>query len=199
MNHQSHLDYFKNWKTSSCVKGQIPVTWSDDDLQFNWVETIQTKEVPRDDIWPGFATDQKFYLEEIHSRWKIPDQSTQHYMALEPNLPNNFKTIFDSFKDKDYSYNFLKLTPGHMLVWHFDTYATFVRRNNISHNDTNKIKRTAILLNDWTFGQSIQIGNDVVSHWSKGDTITWQSYVWHGAANYGAEDLIIAQVSYLDE
>lgn len=198
MDHNS-LEQYADWRNFGCTKGYIPVTWLLENLNLNWIETVQTDEVPKNDVWPSFTTEQKYYLKDLHSRWGVPDYSTKHYMAFMPELKNGFENILDSFLNKNYTYNFLKITSGHMLVWHFDTYATFVRRNNISIDDAKKIKRTAIMLTDWNFGHSIQIGNEMLSHWKKGDTFTWDSYVWHGAANYGSSDLVIVQVSYIDE
>ena len=193
------LEQYADWKNFNCTKGSIPVTWNLKNLNIEWVETVQTDEVPLNDIWPSFTTDQKYYLKKLHSQWGVPDPSTKHYMSFMPELKNGFENILDTFKNKNYTYNFLKITPGHMLVWHFDTYATFVRRNNISIDEAKKIKRTAIMLTHWDFGHSVQIGNDVLSHWKIGDTFTWDSYVWHGAANYGSSELIIIQVSYIND
>ena len=55
------------------------------------------------------------------------------------------------------------------------------------------------MMNDWKFGQVIQIGNEVISHWSQGDTFSWPNSTWHGASNFGGSDLVVMQVSYLNE
>ena len=86
-----------------------------------------------------------------------------------------------------------------MLVWHYDTYATFVRRKNLSKEHAEKIKRSAVIMTSWDVGQVIQIGDEFLSHWSAGDVFTWESFAWHGVCNFGKSEIIAMQVSYLDE
>jgi hypothetical protein len=193
------LEKFKDLTKYNAVKFRIDCTWTSNDLNFDWIETVQTKEVPDDDPWDSFTTDMKRDLEEIHKEWKIPDQSTWHLMSHCPSLNENLKTILDKFPYKTLSYNFIKITPGHMLVWHFDTYATFVHRKNLTIEYAETIKRSVILMNDWDVGQVIQIGNELLGNWTAGDVYTWESFAWHGTCNFGKSDIIAMQISYLDE
>lgn len=194
-----NLDKFNQLTNYGATKTHINCTWDTSDLNFNWVETVQTKEVPRDDPWDSFTTDMKYQLEELHHSWGVPDASTRHWMAFRPQLNNKLHAVLDHFKQSTISYNFIKITSGHMLVWHYDTYATFVRNQNLTINDAENIKRSAVLMTDWVVGQVIQIGNDVITHWKAGDVITWDSFAWHGTCNFGPGDMIVMQVSYIDE
>jgi len=190
------LKKYENWKEFGCLKTSVDANWSSEDIKFEWEKTIQTDEVPKDDVWDSYSTDQKYILADLHSAWGIPDISTEHYMSFSPMLIDKFLTILQPFENYNHSHNLLKLTPGHMLVWHFDTYATFIKRKNIPQADADSIKRSAILMTDWDCGHVIQIGNEVLSHWKKGDVFTWDSYTWHGACNFGKTDMILAQISY---
>lgn len=190
---------FANWKNYKPIKSKINATWLTADLNFDWIHTVQTDEVPTDDVWNSYTTDQKYLLSKLHKRWNIPDSSTAHWMCFEPKLPPALLPILDLFKKHNYSFNLLKLTPGHMLAWHFDTYATFVKRKTVLQSDAEKIKRSVIMLTPWDCGQVIQIGDELLSHWSPGSVFTWDSYAWHGTANFGKSDMIVAQVSYLYE
>jgi hypothetical protein len=193
------LEKFNNIAQYGTTRSTIPVTWTDDDLNFEWLETVQTLEVPVNDPWDSFTTDMKYELQELHSGWKVPDASTWHLMAHKPELNDNLKPILNHFSYKNLSYNFIKITPGHMLVWHYDTYATFVHRNDLTFADADKIKRSAILMNDRDRGQIIEVGNNIIAHWKAGSVLTWESFAWHGAANFGPTDMIVMQISYLDE
>jgi len=93
---------------------------------------------------------------------------------------------------------FLKLTPGCCLMWHYDSFSAFVKFQNIDMADYGKVKRAAIMINDWNFGQTIQLGDHVFGHWKKGDVYTWQGDMWHGAGNFGLSNLVCFQVTYLD-
>ncbi len=185
-----------NWNKPEVVFGNVPCTWHRVDVP--WVEVIQTKEVNIKDPWKIYTTDLKYQLEDLHSSWNIPPESVTHYMSIRPELEPGLEQCLDHFKDFKYSYNLLKITSGHMVVWHFDTYATFVKEIGIEQKDSDKIKRTAIALTPWGFGHVIQIGGDVLSGWKMGDTFTWSGDTWHGACNFGKDDLIIMQVTYID-
>lgn len=194
-----NLDKFNKLENYGAIKSHINCTWSNDDLKFDWVETIQTKEVPVDDPWDSFTTDMKHSLEHLHRSWGVTDNSTWHLMAHKPQLNDKLQPILDQFPYETLSYNFIKITPGHMLVWHYDTYATFVHRKNLTFENAEKIKRSAVMMNDWSVGQVIQIGKELFGHWRAGDVYTWESFAWHGTANFGPEEMIVMQVSYLDE
>ena len=160
---------------------------------------IQTEEVPPGDEWNSYTTDLKYQLARLHGQWNIPRESVKHYMSLEPKLPKQLESALEPFRSTKYSYNFLKLTPGHMLVWHFDTYATFVRRTDLPEDRWKDINRAVVMITPWNFGQVIQIGGDILSQWEIGDIYTWNSDTWHGACNFGNSDLIVMQITYVEE
>ena len=195
-----NLEKFNNLENYGATKSHIEPLWTNSDfLGFEWVETVQTKEVPHDDPWNSFTTDMKYQLEALHTSWRIPDASTWHLMSHKPELNERLLPILDHFKQQTVSYNFIKITPGHMLAWHYDTYATFVNRHDLTFEDSENIKRSAVLMNDWDVGQVVQVGHDIITHWKAGDVITWDSFAWHGTANFGRADMLVMQVSYIDE
>lgn len=189
-----------NWSTQSGISGSIENTWEDRDLQvLDWEETYMIDEVPAHDSWDTFATRQKIELEELFKSWGVSKQGTRHYMSIRPRLNANLTKILDNFNLFDHNYNFLKLTPGNQILWHFDTFATFVKFNQIDQTDIDRVYRTAIMMTSWDKGQVLQIGNDVYTHWNAGDCFTWKGYTWHGAANFGPSDMIIAQITFLKD
>lgn len=192
------LKKYETWEKFKAQISKVNSNWNFDPKKFEWHKTVQTDEVPKNDVWESYTTTQKYFLADLHKSWGIPDESTVHYMSFNPDLTGDLNSITEPFKKYNYSCNLLKLTAGHMLAWHFDTYATFVKRKNIIQRDAENIKRSAVMLTDWDCGQVIQIGNEVFSHWTKGDVFTWMSYTWHGVCNFGKSDMILAQISYLD-
>jgi hypothetical protein len=171
--------------------------WCDQDLEFDWVSTVQTDEVPHDDAWPSWSTQQKHQLRELHYRLGYTDIVTQHWMAFDPPLKSGLADILSAFPHQVRSHTALKLTPGHMLAWHYDTYAYFLHHHQLQESDMQQVWRSAVMLRDWHSGQVIQIGDRVISHWRRGDVFTWQGYTWHGTANFGSADMVVLQVSYL--
>jgi len=188
---------YKNWQQYTCERGKTPITWKDQYKNFNWQETFMIDEIPTSDVWNTYATTAKYEFENFLRSKKIPKECTRHYMALNPKLDNEFLSVLDFYKNRKHHYNFLKITPACSLVWHCDTYATFVKHNNISAEHSSNISRTIVMLEDWSIGQTIQIGNSFLHKWSKGDTYTWKGDQWHGAANFGYEDLVIMQITWL--
>jgi hypothetical protein len=189
---------FKNWQKTGGIHTSVPVTWSPEDLSsFEWLETYQTHEVPKDDKWNTHATDLKIQLEDLYAEWHVPKEPTLHYMCLAPALSAGLQKAYDSFDAGKKHYNFLKITPGHVSFWHFDSYATFVKHNDIDVKRHKDIQRSAVMMTDWCFGQVLQIGGTVYSGWNAGDVFTWVGDTWHGAANFGIEDFTVMQVTYL--
>lgn len=178
----------------------VPVTWNDEDIStLAWEETFMTNEIPENDSWNTYATHKKLKLEELYNSWSVPKEGTKHYMSIRPDLTDNLKHILTPYNNLSFNYNFLKLTPGCQLTWHFDTYATFVKFNDIPEEKSSKIRRTIIMMNDWDVGQIFQVGQTVFHHWSVGDTFSWQGEAWHGMCNFGPSDIIISQITYLED
>jgi hypothetical protein len=177
----------------------IEVTWTADDLSLlSWEPTYMTDEIPKDNNWDTFATRNKKKLESLYKEWKVPKEGSLHHMCIRPELTDNLRSILNAVNHTTYNYNFLKLTPGCSLMWHYDTYATFVKHNNISKDKINQVCRTAVMMRNWDRGQVMQIGDKIYTHWNAGDCITWKSDTWHGVANFGPSDIIIGQLTFLD-
>ena len=192
---------FINWRKHSAKKSRVQnVTWSNDDiLTLPWQETYMINEIPDDDSWNTFATKSKKELEDIFIEWGVPKEGGLHYMSIRPKLTIRLSSLLNPFELMKFNYNFLKLTPGCSLMWHFDTYATFVKFNNINESEASNVCRTVVMLEDWDRGQILQVGNEVYSHWYAGDTYTWKGDTWHGMSNFGPSDCIISQITFLDE
>lgn len=192
---------YEDWQKHTGHVGKIKdPSWSEEDYaDFEWKETYMIDEIPHNDSWNTFATQHKLDSEQLYREWGIIKENTKHYMCIRPELPENLKTMLVEYHNRSHNYNFLKLTPGNQIVWHFDTFATFVKFNNIKQEQINDVCRTVVMLSDWDRGQMLQVGNEVYTHWSKGDTYTWKSDVWHGMCNFGPSDCTIAQITFLDE
>lgn len=124
---------YENWKEHSADESSVEeVTWKDSDLlTLPWNSTYMTDEIPEDSSWDTFATHQKKSLESMYKTWGVPKDGSLHYMSIRPKLTKRLQSILLPYQHKTFNYNFLKLTSGCSLMWHFDTYATFVRFNKI--------------------------------------------------------------------
>lgn len=194
----TQTEQYINWNKSKTIKSSIEPAWDPANIDVPWTEVIQTEEVVVGDPWNIYTTDLKYQLAELHADWSIPRESVKHYMSLRPTLHNGLETALVPFEKYTHNYSLLKLTAGHMIVWHFDTYATFVKHNDIQQQDADKIKRSIVMLTPWSFGHVLQIGSEVISGWNVGDIITWSNDTWHGACNFGRDDFTIMQVTYIE-
>lgn len=177
------------------VKSKVPVTWSSKSLQIIW----KPKEVCINQASLGdwnLPTDDIDTLDNMYKAWDINVNGTNHSHSLDFNLNFNIQEILNNIPGTNHQYSFLKLSPGNCIPWHFDTYRTYIIKNNISPNKNNEIQRSIVMMDNWKIGQVIQFGKKIVSHWMIGDTFTWDSKMWHGAANFGNKDLIIMMITY---
>ena len=192
---QSYVD----WQSYGYTLKTIPPTWDNEYEFFDWKETFMIDEIPSNDVWNIPSTATKYQLEDMYRSLGINKEATKHYMALNPKLDEGLNAILSHFPYNKLHYNFLKLTPGNNIMWHFDTYATFIKHNDVTDDELKNIKRTGVLLSPWNFGQIIQVGNQILHNWKVGDCCTWTSDQWHGASNFGFSDLVIMQITYVDD
>lgn len=192
---------YENWQEHDATESSVEdVTWNSNDLlTLPWEATYMTDEIPEDSSWDTFATKNKKSLESMYKKWGVPKEGSLHYMSIRPPLTKRLSTLIQPYAHMHFNYNFLKLTPGCSLMWHFDTYATFVRYNNIDEDAVHNVCRSIIMTEDWDRGQVLQVGDEVYTHWQAGDTYTWKGDTWHGMANFGPNDIVVAQVTFLDE
>ena len=180
------------------TKNNIPVTWQPKDwLSYEWEEKFMGKEVPKDDVWNSPATKEILKQEKLWAQSGINSDCTKHYMSIRPPLSQGLQEILKHYKTVDHNYNFLKLTAGHNIVKHYDSYASFIKFNNIPEEMHKKIKRTIVMMTEWSFGQVLQIHDSIESHWQIGNTYTWEGDTWHGLGNFGLDDCVIMQVTWL--
>jgi hypothetical protein len=190
---------FINWRESKFTKSHFDLNISDDEITANWVETYMIDEVPKNDVWKIYSTDRKIALEDLYVTSGIIKECTRHYMDITPTIDGELKKFVDTFAGQIHHSTFLKLPAGCSLIWHYDSYSAFVKFKQIPEEKYHKIRRSAIMLRDWDFGQAIQIGGEMISNWKKGDIFTWQGDVWHGAGNFGLSDITVLQVTFLDD
>lgn len=192
---------YENWREHSADESSVDeITWTTNDLlTLPWEATYMTDEIPTGDDWDTFATQNKKALEAMYKKWGVPKDGSLHYMSIRPKLTKGLSSLLFPYAHMKFNYNFLKLTPGCSLMWHFDTYATFVKFNNIDENNVHNVCRTVTMMENWDRGQVLQVGDEVYTHWLAGDTYTWKGDVWHGMSNFGPSDCIVSQITFLDE
>ncbi len=109
------------------------------------------------------------------------------------------KYFFDKKSMPDWSRKILKMSklenaylvvhmnpPGSTNPWHYDTFAGMSKmKTDPKSKVKKKIMRVLLFVDDWHWGHFLQVGNQVVSNWKKGDIYSWKSDRYHLATNSG--------------
>lgn len=88
---------------------------------------------------------------------------------------------------------FHKLTPGHYLPTHSDSYGFYRQQHAI--DDLNQIMRYIVFLEDWQDGQLLTVGDRVYTKWMAGDCVGWKGKTPHAAINFGTTDRYTLQIT----
>ena len=105
------------------------------------------------------------------------------------------KNVIDQTKLKNASIGLIKVSPGHVIPWHYDSYVFYKQTNNIE--EENNVERHIIFPFSWHWGHIYQIGNNVISNWKEGERYTWPIFRYHLAVNAGVKDLYLLAITGL--
>ena len=191
-NFSLHQQSLIDWRNYSAIYiGSVTPTWGE--LLLPWDQTFCIEEIPADDNWGTSSTDLHMWLEEKFVEWDNIKQATEHYMSISPEIDFDITEIINILGCKEYLCNFMQIPNGRLIPWHCDTYGHFVKTFNATANN---LLRAIVFMEAWTFGQTVQLGDSVLSHWQAGDIYSWDNEAWHGAANFGNTPFTIMQITY---
>lgn len=74
--------------------------------------------------------------------------------------------------------------PGQVLPWHYDRH--FMLRR-LYPNDTRMVVRILVFMENWKTGHVLQIHNEMLYNWKRGQVMIWHPNTYHLAANIGLE------------
>ena len=179
-------------KKNYLTQFKIPVVWNLKEFNFEWQESYCINRTEGKDKWP-LPSAETAILDKCFEEWNVNREGTKHYHS---HIANIEQEIFNLLPGKNHLQNFLKLTPGNVIPWHYDTFRYYIKTNNVNDTDVRSVHRILIFVEDWKVGQIVQFGKKIVSHWKAGDCFTWNRNLWHGACNFGNKDLIMMQVNF---
>lgn len=93
----------------------------------------------------------------------------------------------------DVSYAVHNISSGQILPYHRDQYARYKKIYNI--DDSMKIERIILFLEDWSPGHILGIGDRIISNWEAGDWVSWRGQTVHMAANLGQFNRYTLQIT----
>jgi len=74
--------------------------------------------------------------------------------------------------------------PGQILPWHYDRHFML---KNLYPDDKRMIARILVFMQDWKIGHVLQIHDDLLVKWKKGQAVIWHPDTYHVSANIGLE------------
>lgn len=74
--------------------------------------------------------------------------------------------------------------PGQILPWHYDRH--FMLRR-LYPDDSRIIVRILVFMEEWKTGHVLQIQDEMLYNWKRGQAVIWHPTTYHVAANIGLE------------
>ncbi len=105
------------------------------------------------------------------------------------------KNVIDQTNLKNASIGIIKVSPGHVIPWHYDSYVFYKKTNN--SKEEHNVERHIVFPFSWHWGHIYQIGNNVISNWEEGECYTWPMFRYHLAVNAGVENLYLLAITGL--
>jgi hypothetical protein len=137
---------------------------------------------------------------KLHISAGYTEHNTRRYQITSGNnheFPDFCHRIAKLCGLEHHSMAMIRQRPGNVVPWHFDTYKMIRDANNITEENASTIKRYLVFLEDWDWGHMLQVGNNVLSNWKKGDIYTWPYGMYHLSCNAGLNDKWTMQVTGL--
>jgi len=141
-----------------------------------------------------------FNCQEDLILWKSQGYSQEHFTGEMYDMRNPMPTWTEKFLNvfggTNIGLSFYKMNTCNILPQHRDTYYRYIKLFNIQ--DTSKIHRAVIFLEDWRPGHIFEIERTPITNWKAGEYVLWQYDAEHMAANLGLEPRYTLQVTYTD-
>lgn len=179
------------WNLDTAIfLGTVPVSWDRSVLQqLHWITMDIKGEVSEMSREPAALQNQ------WHLTW-VPQEASAHRMAFDVADHFDKSAIEPLIPGQHHTYSIIEIPPGHILPWHRDYYNHHIKKFMISEYDAHHVSRAVVCLADWTYGQIVQIGSEMLHHWRAGDVFSWPHAAWHGAANFGNHAMTFLQITY---
>jgi len=141
---------------------------------------------------------ESFNCQEDLILWRSQGYSQEHFTGemydMRNLMPMWAEKFFSVFEGNNIGLSFYKMNTCNILPHHRDTYSRYIKLFNIQ--DTSKIHRAVIFLEDWQPGHIFEIEKTPITNWKAGEYVLWQYDAEHMAANLGLEPRYTLQVTY---
>lgn len=179
--------FSKTFNDSYIHCGQLDLPWEDveRDLQVWQQDQTFTEAVVNDD--PALRDRNP---ELWHKQWPYRQQGyTAHNTRIWKNTNQSDKIQFpweqDICRQLPLDKAIATLTrqdPGQILPWHQDS---FYYHRVCHQEDSRPIWRFLVFMRDWQIGHMLQVNDQLLANWKRGDVVVWHPGTMHLAANVG--------------
>ena len=110
-------------------------------------------------------------LDHVHHGYNEHNTRAKYLRRTYKDSPDEIKSIIDQTNLKFASAGVIRLKPGNIIPWHYDSHIFFNETNGVSETNLTP-ERHIIFPMEWEWGHIYQIGNNVLSNWdSEQDTL----------------------------
>lgn len=133
------------------------------------------------------------------ARWRIQGYGNKitgdmcDMRSPQPSWNDQIVNYFSNLGWQDIGTSYYRMTSGTVLPVHVDTYKKYIELFNIK--DVKNLRRALIFLEDWSSGHYLEVDNQPILNWSKGDYVVWYKHTPHMAANLGLAPRYTLQVT----
>ena len=143
---------------------------------------------------------ESFNCQEDLILWRSQGYSQEHFTGemydMRNPMPAWTEKFLNVFEGTNIGLSFYKMNTCNILPQHRDTYNRYIKLFNIQ--DTSKIHRAVIFLEDWQPGHIFEIERTPITDWKAGEYVLWQYDAEHMAANLGLEPRYTLQITFTD-
>lgn len=131
-------------------------------------------------------TNHKNYLSDV----------TLVHQSFNDELPKYWKKFLNCLEVNQGSVSWTMIPPGRIVPVHQDHFVNLRKKYDIS---IDRCSRYLIMLEDWVFGQLVELDDLTITRWKKGDVYEFDHTVMHWGVNASNKDFYTCQVSRFDD
>lgn len=149
-----------------------------------------------DDFWSSYLIDFEYSRQVpftgMRSDWH--DNFNRDYLlqSFNDELPPIWKDFYKVLNVEEGSVAWTCIEPNRILPPHLDTFYTLKQLKNV---EVSQCVRYVIMLEDWVFGQYVEIDDLTLTRWKKGDVWYFDHNYYHWAVNGSNQKFHTCQVS----
>tara|TARA_B100000965_G_scaffold401274_1_gene424751 strand:+ start:1008 stop:1703 length:696 start_codon:yes stop_codon:yes gene_type:complete len=131
-------------------------------------------------------------LDHVYHGYRKANTEVSYIRMSYEDSPDFLQEIMEQVDLDDPCIGVIKLPPGNIIPWHYDSLVHFKKERK---NSNVEIRRSLVFPFQWDWGHIFQIGNNVLSNWKGGESYLIPKYRYHLTVNAGIKDFYMLAVT----